>query len=72
MTPGWRCSELRALAMSETERSNVIRALDLRHDEVLQSLATLEQQVELVIAAVRPSMAAETAVKPGDRNSSAA
>lgn len=59
--------------MSETERSNVIRALDLRHDEVLQSLATLEQQVELAIAAVRPSTAAEkTSPTPGDRKSSAA
>jgi hypothetical protein len=47
--------------MSETERSNLIQALDLRHDEVLASLAELDQQVEQAIALIRPAAAVETA-----------
>jgi hypothetical protein len=47
--------------MSESERSNLIQALDLRHDEVLASLAELDLQVEQAIALIRPPAAVETA-----------
>ena len=50
----------RAFAMSETERSNILQALDLRHDEVLESLAELDRQVEQAIALIRPPAAVET------------
>jgi hypothetical protein len=46
--------------MSETERSNIIQALDLRHDEVLESLAELDRQLEQAIAFIRPTAAIET------------
>jgi hypothetical protein len=46
--------------MSETERSNIIQALDLRHDEALESLAELDRQVEQAIALIRPPAAVET------------
>jgi hypothetical protein len=46
--------------MSESERSNLIQALDLRHDEVLASLAELDQEVEKAIALVRPLAVKET------------
>jgi hypothetical protein len=46
--------------MSETERSNLLHALDLRHDEVLESLAELDRQVEAAIALIRPPAAVET------------
>ena len=46
--------------MSETERSNILQALDLRHDEVLESLAELDRQVEQAIALIRPPAAVET------------
>ena len=45
--------------MSETERSNLLQALDLRHDEVLESLAELDRQVEAAIALIRPPAAVE-------------
>jgi hypothetical protein len=46
--------------MSETERSNLLQALDLRYDEVLESLAELDRQVEAAIALIRPPVAVET------------
>jgi hypothetical protein len=46
--------------MSETERSKILQALDLRHDEVLESLAELDRQVEQAIALIRPPGVAET------------
>jgi hypothetical protein len=46
--------------MSEAERSNIIQALDLRHDEALESLAELDRQVEQAIALIRPPAAVET------------
>jgi len=52
--------QLRAFVMSETERSNIIQALDLRHDEVLESLAELDRQVEQAISLIRPPTAIET------------
>lgn len=47
--------------MSETERSNLLHSLDLRHDEVLESLAELDRQVEAAIAHIRPPAAVEAA-----------
>ena len=51
--------------MSETERSNILQALDLRHDEVLESLAELDRQVEQAIALIRPPTAIETPAATG-------
>lgn len=58
--------------MSETERSNVIHALDLRHDEALESLAELDRQVEQAIALIRPPVAVETPVPAGRKKGAAA
>lgn len=51
--------------MSETERLNLLHALDLRHDEVLESLAELDRQVEAAIALIRPPAAVETPAPVG-------
>lgn len=51
--------------MSETERLNLLHALDLRHDEVLESLAELDRQVEAAIALIRPPAAVEAPVTVG-------
>lgn len=40
--------------MSDAERFNVLQALDLRHDELLQSLAELDVRIEAVIGQLRP------------------
>jgi hypothetical protein len=58
--------------MSESERSNLIQALDLRHDEVLASLAELDQQVEQAIALIRPPAVVETPVPVGRKKCAAA
>lgn len=58
--------------MSETERSNIIQALDLRHDEVLESLAELDRQVEQAIALIRPPAVVETPAPTGRRKVAAA
>jgi hypothetical protein len=52
--------------MSETQRCNIIRALDLRHDEVLDSLADLDRQVEEALVLIKPPAAAE-ASGPAER-----
>lgn len=58
--------------MSETERSNLLHSLDLRHDEVLESLAELDRQVEAAIALIRPPAAVEAAaVVTGKRGAAA-
>lgn len=62
---------LRAFAMSETERSNIIHALDLRHDEALESLAELDRQVEQAMALIRPPSAVETPAPTGRKKSAA-
>jgi hypothetical protein len=62
---------LRAFAMSETERSNMIHALDLRHDEALESLAELDRQVEQSIALIRPPSVVETPAPTGRKKSAA-
>ena len=43
--------------MSDAERFNVLQALDLRHDELLQSLAELDVRIEAVIGQLRPQAA---------------
>jgi hypothetical protein len=58
--------------MSETERSNSILALDLRHDEALESLAELDRQVEQAIALIRPPAAVETPAPMGRKKGVAA
>jgi hypothetical protein len=64
--------DLRAFAMSETERSNLLHALDLRHDEALESLAELDRQVEAAIALIRPPAAVETPAPTSRKKASAA
>jgi hypothetical protein len=59
-------------AMSETERSNIIQALDLRHDEVLESLAELDRQVEQAMALIRPPAVVETPAPTGRKRGAAA
>ena len=63
---------LRVFAMSETERLNLLHALDLRHDEVLESLAELDRQVEAAIALIRPPATVETPATGGRRKANAA
>ncbi len=60
---------LRVFAMSETERSNLLHALDLRHDEALEALAELDRQVEAAIALIRPPAAVETPAPVNRRRS---
>lgn len=50
--------------MSDAERLNQLHQLDLRHDELLQMLADLDQQVEAAIALIRPPAASETKAQP--------
>jgi hypothetical protein len=57
--------------MSETERSNIIQALDLRHDEALESLAELDRQVEQAIALIRPPAEVETPGPTGRKKGAA-
>lgn len=57
--------------MSETERSNLIHALDLRHDEALELLAELDRQVEEAIALIRPPAAVETPAPTGRKKGAA-
>ena len=57
--------------MSETERSNLLHSLDLRHDEVLESLAELDRQVEQAIALIRPPDAVETPAAIGRKKAAA-
>jgi hypothetical protein len=57
--------------MSETERSNIIQALDLRHDEALESLAELDRQVEQAIALIRPPAEVETPAPTGRKKGAA-
>lgn len=64
-------SHLRAFVMSETERSNIIQALDLRHDEVLESLAELDRQVEQAIALIRPPAVVDTPAATGGKTTAA-
>ena len=40
--------------MTEIDRTNVLRDLDSRHDELLKDLDVLNQQVELALATLRP------------------
>lgn len=58
--------------MSETERSNIIQALDLRHDEALESLAELDRQVEQAIALIRSPAVVETLAPVGRKKGAAA
>ena len=58
--------------MSESERSNLLHTLDLRHDEVLESLAELDRQVEAAIALIRPPAAVETPALTSRKRGSAA
>jgi hypothetical protein len=41
--------------MTETDRATIVRDLNRQHDKVLNELDALIQQVEQVLAAVRPS-----------------
>jgi hypothetical protein len=41
--------------MTEIDRVHVLEDLDLRHDDVLQELAVLEQHIERVLGAMRPA-----------------
>ncbi len=50
--------------MSDSERLNQLHQLDLRHDELLQMLADLDQQVDAAIAIIRPPAAKETHEQP--------
>jgi len=58
--------------MSETEQSNIIHALDLRHDEALESLAELDRQVEQAMALIRPPAAVVTPAPTGRKKGAAA
>ncbi|HEX6961957.1 MAG TPA: hypothetical protein VF175_08835 [Lacipirellula sp.] len=42
------------LAMTETDRSNVLHDLDARHDELLAELEALDREVQQAIATIRP------------------
>lgn len=44
--------------MSDSERFNVLQALELRHDELLASLTELDLRVEAALAQLRPALAA--------------
>ena len=63
--------QVRAFVMSETERSNILQALDLRHDEALESLAELDRQVEQAIAKIRPQAGGETPTATGRKKTAA-
>jgi hypothetical protein len=41
--------------MTETERETIVRELNRQHDELLSDLDALNQQVEQVLASMRPS-----------------
>lgn len=44
--------------MTDSERLNLLQALELRHDELLQSLTELDLRVEAVLGQLRPAPAA--------------
>ena len=58
--------------MSDSERLNQLHQLDLRHDELLQMLADLDQQVEAAIALIRPPAAKEQPAQPPRKKPAAA
>jgi hypothetical protein len=43
--------------MTETDRATIVRDLNRQHDKVLKDLDALIEQVEQVLAAVRPPSA---------------
>lgn len=43
--------------MTDSERLNLLQALELRHDELLQSLTELDLRVEAVLGQLRPAPA---------------
>lgn len=49
--------------MSDSERFNVLQALELRHDELLASLTELDLRVEAVLSQLRPAPAVAPTVE---------